>query len=276
MPKRKEYTIPKKCTTLETSAFYTIKDFSRLIIHAHVTHIDEKIFVNYEKPLRGTLIREFYVDEANLAYTSVDGVLFNKDKTLLLAYPPMKEDQNYTIPDGVVEISMYGFSNNKYLKTVTVPDSLTTVGRSVGIGCGIKFICSKNSPIREKLKKIQKMPSSLTSKQKEELAYKIYKWMLKNGLWKETQICFDGKYIETTDSSEQMFPEIQMFPENMDNDWKGNDTLAIFTEGPMVDYNSKGYRVEDLINNYLEKRCTSGYLARKDSTHFYVADSCDI
>src|SRR5215510_9404519 len=42
-----------------------------------------------------------YVDENNKAYSSVDGVLFNKEMTAILKYPTGKEEKEYTVPASV-------------------------------------------------------------------------------------------------------------------------------------------------------------------------------
>ncbi len=49
------------------------------------------------------------VDKNNAVYSSVDGVLFNKKKTELIAYPNAKKDADYTIPDGVKTLSEFAF-----------------------------------------------------------------------------------------------------------------------------------------------------------------------
>jgi hypothetical protein len=50
------------------------------------------------------------VAEDNPAYSSEDGVLFNKDKTVLIQYPRGKKGA-YTIPDSVTEICGGAFYN---------------------------------------------------------------------------------------------------------------------------------------------------------------------
>ena len=55
-------------------------------------------------------VKKFVVDENNQTLSSVDGVLFNKEKTILLRYPVLSERKSYTVPDGVKEIATYAFS----------------------------------------------------------------------------------------------------------------------------------------------------------------------
>lgn len=49
-------------------------------------------------------IKSIVVDENNPDFSSEDGVLYNKDKTVIVCYPAGKTDETYTLPDSV-EIS---------------------------------------------------------------------------------------------------------------------------------------------------------------------------
>ncbi len=54
-------------------------------------------------------LEKITVEETNLYFTSVDGVLFNKDMTKLIAYPSGKKDKAYTVPGSVKIIGEYSF-----------------------------------------------------------------------------------------------------------------------------------------------------------------------
>ena len=60
-------------------------------------------------------------------FTSVDGVLFNKDKTRLIKYPVAKADESYTVPESVSEMEDYAFKYCTLLKNVILPDSLKII-----------------------------------------------------------------------------------------------------------------------------------------------------
>lgn len=71
-------------------------------------------------------LTEINVSSENKQYSSEDGVLFNKQKTILIKYPDNKEGAEYYVPDGVIEISYDSFMPD-YLEKVHIPDSVTTM-----------------------------------------------------------------------------------------------------------------------------------------------------
>lgn len=60
------------------------------------------------------------VEKKHKSLSSKNGVLFNKDKTELLAYPGCKENKTYTIPDSVSFINECSFWRNHNLKKINV------------------------------------------------------------------------------------------------------------------------------------------------------------
>lgn len=71
----------------------------------------------------------FCVDISNPYFCSVDGVIFNKEKTILIRYPPGKKEVSYTVPESVLIIGAYAFGYCKNLINVELPK-------------GLKYICS--------------------------------------------------------------------------------------------------------------------------------------
>lgn len=80
-------------------------------------------------------LQAFSVDLNNEYYCSIDGVLFNEDKSILLSYPCAKEGEIYNIPESVKEIGARCFSNNRNLTDLDIPDNVTFLGWEAVSSC---------------------------------------------------------------------------------------------------------------------------------------------
>ena len=67
------------------------------------------------------------VDESSEEFTSIDGVLFNKNKSHLVQYPMAKEGKTYTVPNTVHIIGFSSFIGCRYLEKVIIPDSVYSI-----------------------------------------------------------------------------------------------------------------------------------------------------
>ncbi|MBQ3133589.1 MAG: leucine-rich repeat protein, partial [Clostridia bacterium] len=75
------------------------------------------------------------ISQENPNSLSVDGVMFDKEKAVLMAYPAGKTATSYTVPSEVVEICYNAFTDAKNLKEVVFPNTLTGIGGSAFSGC---------------------------------------------------------------------------------------------------------------------------------------------
>ena len=71
----------------------------------------------------------YIVDENNNHFSDIDGVLFNKDKSVLIAYPGARQESSYVVPDGVKEIGDYAFYCSD-ISHIELPDGLERIGAS--------------------------------------------------------------------------------------------------------------------------------------------------
>ena len=67
------------------------------------------------------------VDSKNQNYATKDGILFNKDLTQLLVYPPQKNNEKYVIPESVSTVCEGAFSSNKNLKEIIVSKNVRKI-----------------------------------------------------------------------------------------------------------------------------------------------------
>lgn len=74
------------------------------------------------------------VDALNAFYTSMAGVLFNKNETLLIQFPGGKTG-SYTIPNSVNSIGNLAFRSCAGLTSVTIPNTVTSIGTEAFSGC---------------------------------------------------------------------------------------------------------------------------------------------
>lgn len=149
-----EITIPdeiegKPVTKIGAQGIVNAENLYTIYIGKNVREIDTWAFTNlvglgadeYGKNGKG-----FVVDEANPYFTSVDGVLFNKDMTELLYYPIRKGADidnkmnvesyaTYVIPEGVKSIRGKAFYHCWYLREVTLPSTLENIGEMAFFKC---------------------------------------------------------------------------------------------------------------------------------------------
>ena len=85
---------------------------------------------------RGCLsLKEINVNSKNKHYKSMNGVMFNKNKSVLVCYPSRIETEHYEIPDSVCKIEDWAFSDAVNLKSVTIPDSVENIGEGAFFHC---------------------------------------------------------------------------------------------------------------------------------------------
>ena len=80
-------------------------------------------------------LQNINVDLNNLNYSSIDGVLFNKDKTTLIKYPQGKSTSSYSFPSLVTTIGASSFAENSYLTNIIIPNSVKSIGDYAFGGC---------------------------------------------------------------------------------------------------------------------------------------------
>ena len=76
----------------------------------------------------------FTVDAANASYSSLDGVLFNKDQSTLIQFPKSKTG-SYSVPTTVGTIGTYSFANCTGLTSILFPITTTTIEDYAFSGC---------------------------------------------------------------------------------------------------------------------------------------------
>ena len=116
-------------TTIGEEAFKDCSSLATVSIGSGLTTIGNNAFYAC------WALTQFNVDEANEAYCSDGGVLFNKDKTTLLQYPAGKTETTYAVPASVTSIAKYAFACSNALTEVTLPEGLTDIAEYAFAWC---------------------------------------------------------------------------------------------------------------------------------------------
>ena len=126
--------LPEGLQTIGTRAFDCCVSLTSINIPSSVENVGDYPFVDCVK------LTDIIVAESNQYYASVDGVLFNKDKTTLVRYPTGKIAESYVVPSGVMTIGKQSFGSagvdintgkatNGYCKLtkIELPDSISKI-----------------------------------------------------------------------------------------------------------------------------------------------------
>ena len=75
-----------------------------------------------------TMLLEIEVDPSNPCYSSIDGVLYNKEQTQLIQYPAGLYDDFYKVPDTVQEIAENAGYDAQDLEILKIPAGVRKIG----------------------------------------------------------------------------------------------------------------------------------------------------
>jgi hypothetical protein len=110
-------TIPNSVTKIGANAFRN-NQLTSITIPNSVTEIGALAF-------RGNPLTNFSLASGNTAYTIKDSFLLSKDEKIVFMH--IGNEKDITIPNGVIEIASYAFTD-KQLTSVTIPNGVTTIG----------------------------------------------------------------------------------------------------------------------------------------------------
>ena len=123
------YSISEGITKVEMNAFGDCNLITEVVIPSSLTDID---YGGYTFSQCDNL-KKITVETNNEYFSSVDGVLYSKDKSVLIAYPKNKD--SIVIPDFVREIGARAFENRNNLTDIIIPDTVTKIGDEAFSSC---------------------------------------------------------------------------------------------------------------------------------------------
>ena len=115
-----EVSLPSGVESIGSYAFGNCSSLATITIPASVTSISLNPFIGCSS------LTATNVNSSNPNYTSVDGVLYNKDKTTLIACPSTKSGV-FTVPSGVKTINNNAFTGCTKLTSVLLPAGLEKI-----------------------------------------------------------------------------------------------------------------------------------------------------
>ncbi len=139
-----EFTVPEGVVLIDWSAFETCYNLKKINLpdslmfigkwaFAHcinlksinipsgVSEIGDAVFIRCDS------LESITCSEENEFFSSIDGVLFSKDKTKLLLYPQGNKRVEYKVPDGVKVISDSAFYDAKEIRSIILPDGIEKI-----------------------------------------------------------------------------------------------------------------------------------------------------
>ena len=121
--KLKNVTFPSSTVWIGDRAFYDCEGLQTITLGKSIANIGEDAFGNCVS------LKEINVDSQNphITNNNNDGVLYTKDMKTLIAYPPAKEGESFSIPEGITTVNMVAFSDCSNLKSLTIPKSVETL-----------------------------------------------------------------------------------------------------------------------------------------------------
>jgi hypothetical protein len=122
------YTIPGSVTTIGIGAFEQCYGLTNVTIPGSVANIEGGTFAGC------TSLTAIIVDATNLFYSGVNGVLFDKNQTILIEYPGGLAG-SYAIPGSIARIEADAFEQCQSLTSVTIPGGVTNIGLGAFLGC---------------------------------------------------------------------------------------------------------------------------------------------
>lgn len=132
----KKIELPEGLKKIGKAAFKNCESLTTVDIPASVIYLSTDLFrgCNGLKSIVVNPRNRYYKSEPNKRDGN-DHVLFNKNKSVIIAYPAASREVQYDIPDSVTTISDWTFSECNKLNRISIPDSVNEIGEGAFCNC---------------------------------------------------------------------------------------------------------------------------------------------
>lgn len=120
--------LPESLQQLGFAAFRHCSSLRYIMIPKNVSSIADAVFSYC------TSLSSIFVDNSNVNYCEINGVLFTKDKKKLVSYPA-GGDTSYIIPNTVAEIQTYAFEGCSMIESISLPSSINVINQGAFWNC---------------------------------------------------------------------------------------------------------------------------------------------
>lgn len=137
--------LPNSVTKIEEQAFDNCTNLTTVKVPASITEIKTGAFNFCEN------LTAINVDAANAKYSSLSGMLTNKDKTELVVFPAGKANSKYALIPNITTVKPYAFYGSDKITNITFPKTVTSIGdRAIALCDKLKslsFMGEDNVPV---------------------------------------------------------------------------------------------------------------------------------
>ncbi len=115
------FSIPNTTTVIESLAFFNNQHIVNLIVPQSLSTIGGGVFSSMIS------LDEITVEQGNISFASIDGVLYSADLSVLYAFPSGKNVVTFNIPASVTTISYGAFQGQQYIEYLIIPNTVVDI-----------------------------------------------------------------------------------------------------------------------------------------------------
>lgn len=121
--------LPDSVTEIDYDAFFNCANLASVQIGSGLTMMAGNVFSMSDK------LTDLTVSAQNRVFRIRDGILYNTVKNSIVRYPGNRDEQEFTVPDGIACVEDGCFADTNSLLRITLPDSVKTIEDYAFYGC---------------------------------------------------------------------------------------------------------------------------------------------